>query len=459
MQQQEITFLTQTIQQHHFYNKKTNDEKKIVFRMTPLLQYLKAPTDNPVERYKRENALYHFHHPIPPLRQEKDRKNIRLLLLKDLDLSSLKWKDAVYLMGVAYKYRHYLYCLTQDRKSYATHDALIIQHANDKMEIKRGSVVLNGKPIPVERSTPEERTLAIDLFTNYLQCIKSIYTNKAPIINQIFYGSQRVNYLPATDVARSRIVSKQIKNRHPAQRKITYLLETIKIPLHIIKICRLENMVAICPEITQETYQKSISPLFASFESVQEQGFDFKINQGIQKEDFLQMIKTLFPTGTKECVRYILFETFLEVHIHCDVWVQEQSTSNNKTLCHGIFSLRFHSDFVEYTQTFVYHSIIYFFKFLSYNKDEEDTFLGWDVDEQHGQAQYQFALKQILKTNHLPENANEFVKKLVVLLQNAVLIQTTKKNIPKSFTNSFKWTTTEDEQAGSMPVYIFPSLS
>lgn len=439
MQQSVVRYLSSLIHQNQFYVQKNN---QVVFRMTPLLQMLNGPTQDPIEASKRENALFYIHHPIPPLRQERDMKELGLLL--DVPSTPLNWKDAFHLMGLAYKYRQYLYCMTQDVS--ATNHALIIRGAPDELEIRYNNVLLNGKQLSLTRGLPEERLMAMQLFTQYLHCIKTIYTEKQHIINQIVFGPQRMQFLPAKQIARSRRVSRHMTSRHPAEKQIQSLQKTVHIPPHVIKLCHLDDIVGSCPRIPEKTYHKDILPLFVSPMDEDEVDY-FQIRRGTNVQ---KLINDIFPPGKKQCLKYIFHKIYseekdqythlLEIHIRCKARVQ----SGN--LYTGLFSLRFYNDFVEFTETTInaQNNIIHRMEgidyFLHYNPDEKDDFLGWDIDV-NTPEQYQSLKKQTLL-----DGSHEFAPRLVHLLERALHTQTTKDENPLT-----GWEQGE--------VLIFPSLS
>lgn len=405
--------------------------------MTPLLQKLKQsiPSD-PIEERKRVDALHHIHHPIPPISNQQDRQE--LILLLEFPLSELDWNKTFHLMLIAYKYRHYLHCMTMDNR--VSNKTLII---HDRLEIKHWGVFLDGKIMDLEKITPKERLLAKSIFEEYLTCLRSTYRDKAHIINQIVFGPQTIQFSQPKHVAMSRGISKKMTHIHPAEKQIQYLQE-INIPLHIIRLCHLDDIVGSCPKIPDKVYNKDVLPVFAS--SFEEDHFHMK--RGV---DVHRLVNMLFPLGKKQCIKYIFHKllipddeeeeyiSILEIHIRCKVVVMSNE-------CVGLFSLRFYNQFVEFTETTIGSSSTLSGEeyFLHYNKEEGDDFLGWKSEQQ-----YQYSRNTITNSRIIPEKADLLAKKIAHLLKTAFQVQTTKTE-PTTISPLFNW---------KENVLIFPSLS
>lgn len=414
----------------------------MVLRMTPLLQKLKQSTPDEMEERNRRDALHHLHHPIPPIREQRKRQEMMLLL--EFPLQQLNWNNASKLILIAYKYRYYLHCMTQDNS--VSKKALIIR---GRLEISHRGFFLDGKVMDHREGTPGERLLAMELLREYLTCVRSNYTDKAHIINQVVFGPQRIQFSQPKHVAMSRSVSKKMTHRHPAEKQVQYL-HKMNIPPHIIRFCHLDDIVGLCPKIPDEVYDKDVFPKFVS--SFDEEDH-FHMREGV---DVHRLINTLFPPGKKQCIRYIFHSllipedkqrsvvSLLEVHICCKVVKPPACVSNN---CIGLFSLRFYNDFVEFTETTtgahnnIIHTISGDEYFLHYNKQEGDDFLGWDAENQ---SQY-----SIPHTRSIPEKADPLAKKIAHLLTTALQVQTTKTGT----TTPTNWPTEGED------VFIFPSLS
>lgn len=451
LQQSLVRDFSQWIQQHELY---TLQQEKIVFRMTPLLQLLKKPSSNDdrMTTKKKQVILRHLMNPIPPLSTRRQGDEMDLLLGVSKYTPPTRWNDVFYLIRLAYKYRHHLYCLTPTTS--ITHNTLSIHHDNHELRITPAHVYLDNQIISLDLGTPAERETARILLLHYLACIHSIYTNKANIINQMLYGSQRIGFLSTTQAVKARSMSKNITRHPPHQQQSKFLRETIRIPLHVIKTCRLDEVVSVCSKINPQTYERKIRPHLTEMHD--EEGFKIRENTNMNN-----LLNTLFPPQSKTCMTYAFIQDdeknyALEVHIYCKVKTLEQSY-------HGIFSTRFYNNFVEFTETTVQRSTNTIVNtlveeedenMLQYNKEEQDLFLGWDVDKDT-MEQYQSLRKQAIRSSRLPDRADSLVKKLVYLFNHAIHTQKTRKipNLPEHSLSD--WRKNTDEQN----VYLFPTLS
>lgn len=115
------------------------------------------------------------------------------------------------------------------------------------------------------------------------------------------------------------------------------------------------------------------------------------------------------------------------------------------TKCRCLLSARFYSDFVEYTATFFTKTRI--LKklrgddccFFHYNKDEEDSFLGWDAHT-HTPQQRQQTRRQVVRRKRLPDlNENDHYQliQFVRFLRDAVRAQ--KEGKPEPLRHGNEW--------------------
>lgn len=444
--------LSQWIQQHELY---TVRQGKIVFRMTALLQLLKKPSTNEMSTTKKKQlVLRHLMNPIPQLTTRRQRDEMDILLNVSKYTPPTRWNDVFYLLRLVYKYRHHLYCLSPT--TFTTHNTLTIHHNNHELRMTPAHVYLDNQIVSLDLGTPTERDTARILLLHYLACIQSIYTNKANIINQMLYGSQRIGFLPTTQAVEARSMSKKITRHPPHQQQSKFLRETIRIPLHVIKACRLDEVVSFCPKINPQTYEQKIRPHFTEMHD--EQGFKIREDTNMNN-----LLNTIFPPQSKTCMTYAFIQdeddeknNAFEIHIYCKVVIQGQSY-------HGIFVTRFYNSFAEFTETTVQRSTNTIVdtlvgeeneNMLQYNTEEQDSFLGWDVD-QHTMEKYQQLRKQTIRSSRILDRSDSLVKKLVHLFNHAIHTQKTKKipNLPEYPLSDWS----EDDDAQN--VYLFPTLS
>lgn len=439
--------LSQWIQQHEFY---TIRQGKIVFRMTPLLQLLKTPSqDKDMWTVKKKQlVLRHLTNPIPPLTTRRQRDEMDLLLGISKYTPPTRWNDVFYLLRLVYKYRHHMSCLSPT--TYTTHNTLTIHHNDHELRITPAHVYVDNQIVNLDFGTPTERETARILLLHYLACIRSIYANKADIINQIMYGSQRIGFLPTTQAVKARSVSKQITRRPPHQQQSKFLRQSIQIPLHIIKVCHLDEVVSVSTKINPQTYEQDIRPHLTA---IHEDGFEIRENADMNK-----LLDVLFPPRSKTCMTYAFVDdhTF-EVYIYCLVKIVNESYN-------GVFVARFYNDFVEFTETTVQRSTNTIINrlvgdaenenMLQYNTLEQDLFLGWDVDKDT-MEQYQRLRKQTIRSSRLPDRSDFLVKNIVYLFEHAVQTQKTRKILNLPVHPLSDWSENADEQN----VYLFPTLS
>lgn len=439
--------LVSMIEQYKFYLLR---DGKVALRMSPLLQFLKTnpPTTSLMDSKRKQLILRHLTNPIPPLTSHRQMDEMDLLLGASKSAHHpTRWKDVFFLIRLAYKYRHHLSCLSTDTTT--THNTLTIQKDGHVLRITPTHTYLDNKIVSLDYGLPMEREIARQLLLHYLQCVQTIYANKAHIINEVMYGSQRIGFLPPTQAVRSRAVSKQITHQPPRQQASKKLRQTVEIPLHVIKCCRLDEIINFSPEISADIYEHDVQPHLSELHA--EGGFE--IRQGTNINNLLDV---LFPPHTKTCMTYVFAEhDALEVYIYCRVKILNQSY-------HGVFITRFYNDFLEFTEMTVQRSTNTIMgeitgdddNMLQYNHDEEDLFLGWDI-EKDTMTQYQTLRKQAIRTSRLPDRSDPIVKNFVYLFQHAIQTQKTKKIINMPEHHLSDWSEDADEQN----VYLFPTLS
>ena len=162
LEQSLVRDLVSIIQQNEFY---TMREGHVVFRMSPLLQFLKkAGPPHPSSLFdskRKQLLLLHLTNPIPPLTTRRQINEMDVLLGVAASTPPTRWNDVFFLIRLAYKYRHHLYCLSPD--STTTHNTLTITKDGHVLRITPTHTYINNKEVNLELGTPTERNNARQL--------------------------------------------------------------------------------------------------------------------------------------------------------------------------------------------------------------------------------------------------------------------------------------------------------